>query len=61
MANSQQYQLEQHPDFGFFQVKPTPSQEEITRFYAEEFYSTKYNAFNNSALGANGRLRRPPI
>ena len=50
MANSQQYQLEQHPDFGFFQVKPTPSQEEITRFYAEEFYSTKYNAFNNSAL-----------
>lgn len=50
MTNRPQYQLEQHPDYGFFQVKPTPSPEEITRFYAEEFYSTKYKAFNNSAL-----------
>lgn len=50
MTNDARYRLEQHPDFGFFQVKPTPSQEEITRFYAEEFYSTKYKAFNNSAL-----------
>lgn len=50
MASNPQYQLEPHPEFGFFQVKPTPSHEEITRFYAEEFYSTKYNAFNNSAL-----------
>jgi 2-polyprenyl-3-methyl-5-hydroxy-6-metoxy-1,4-benzoquinol methylase len=44
------YKLEPHPEYGFFQVKPTPSTEEITRFYAEEFYSTKYKAFNNSAL-----------
>lgn len=50
MTNNPQYRLEEHPKFGFFQVKPTPSQEEITRFYAEEFYSTKYKAFNNSAL-----------
>lgn len=44
------YTVEPHPEFGFFQVKPTPSAEEITRFYAEEFYSAKYKAFNNSAL-----------
>lgn len=50
MTNDARYRLEQHPEFGFFQVRPTPSQEEITRFYAEEFYSTKYKAFNNSAL-----------
>lgn len=50
MANNPQFWLEKHPDFGFFQVRPTPSAAEITRFYAEEFYSTKYKAFNNSAL-----------
>lgn len=50
MVPAIQYKLEQHPEFGFFQVSPTPPPEEITRFYAEEFYSTKYQAFNNSAL-----------
>ena len=50
MAKNEKHQLVRHPDFGFLQVKPTPSAEEITRFYAEEFYSTKYQAFNNSAL-----------
>jgi 2-polyprenyl-3-methyl-5-hydroxy-6-metoxy-1,4-benzoquinol methylase len=50
MTNTPQYRLEKHPEFGFFQVKPTPSSDEITRFYTEEFYSTKYKAFNNSAL-----------
>lgn len=44
------YTLERHPQFGFLQVSPTPSAEEITRFYAEEFYSAKYKSFNNSAL-----------
>lgn len=42
--------LEPHAEFGFLQVTPTPSAEEITRFYAEEFYSTQYGAFNNSTL-----------
>lgn len=50
MTGSLKMSLERHPTFGFFQVKPTPTQEEITRFYAEEFYSSKYKAFNNSAL-----------
>lgn len=50
MTDMQKTNLERHPKFGFLQVKPTPTQEEITRFYAEEFYSSKYKAFNNSAL-----------
>jgi 2-polyprenyl-3-methyl-5-hydroxy-6-metoxy-1,4-benzoquinol methylase len=44
------YSLEPHPEFGFLQVAPTPSREEIARFYAEEFYSSGYQGFNNSAL-----------
>ena len=44
------YQVEPHPDFGFGQVSPTPSREDITRFYAEEFYSGEYQRFNNSGL-----------
>lgn len=39
-----------HPEFGFLQYKPTPSPEEITDFYAKEFYSGDYKNFNNSAL-----------
>jgi len=50
MANPQRMTLEPHPIFGFLQVKPAPSQEEITKFYAEEFYSANYKPFNNSAL-----------
>lgn len=44
------YSLKPHPKFGFLQVVPTPSPEEIARFYAEEFYSSGYQGFNNSAL-----------
>lgn len=47
---SGKYTVEPHEQFGFLQVSPTPSAEDITRFYAEEFYSAKYKAFNNSAL-----------
>ena len=39
-----------HPEYGFFQVSPTPSKEEITAFYAEEFYSGDYKNFNDSSL-----------
>lgn len=44
------YTLKPHAEFGFLQVVPTPSPEEIARFYAEEFYSSGYQGFNNSAL-----------
>ena len=44
------YRVERNKDFGFYQVSPTPSAEEITKFYADEFYSGQYKQFNNSAL-----------
>jgi len=42
--------LEKHPKYGFLQFKPTPSPEEITEFYANEFYSGEYKNFNDSSL-----------
>lgn len=44
------YRLSAHPRFGFLQVKPTPSAEVITEFYAKEFYSSKYPRCNSSGL-----------
>jgi len=37
-------------EHGFYQVSPTPSEEEITKFYAEEFYTGEYKNFNDSSL-----------
>ena len=36
--------------YGFFQVAPTPTEKEISKFYAEEFYSGDYKNFNDSSL-----------
>ncbi|MDA7637792.1 class I SAM-dependent methyltransferase [Candidatus Pelagibacter sp.] len=36
--------------FGFYQISPTPSSEEITHFYAQEFYTGEYKNFNDSSL-----------
>lgn len=36
--------------YGFYQIDPTPTQEEITKFYAEEFYTGEYKNFNDSSL-----------
>lgn len=44
------YKIAPHPKYGFFQITPTPTAEEITKFYADEFYSSAYPGFNNSAL-----------
>lgn len=37
-------------EFGFYQVTPTPSAEEITKFYADEFYTDEYKNFNDATL-----------
>jgi 2-polyprenyl-3-methyl-5-hydroxy-6-metoxy-1,4-benzoquinol methylase len=50
MSNPDDYKLEPHARYGFLRVWPTPSAEDITRFYADEFYSGQYKNFNNSAL-----------
>ena len=37
-------------NYGFYQINPTPSEEEITKFYADEFYTGEYKNFNDSSL-----------
>lgn len=37
-------------NFGFYQVSPVPTKEEITKFYAEEFYTGEYKNFNDLSL-----------
>lgn len=36
--------------FGFKRVEPIPTQEEVEKFYAQEFYDANAQYFNNSAL-----------
>lgn len=36
--------------FGFFQIKPTPSQKDLDKFYNQNFYTKNNKNFNNSAL-----------
>jgi 2-polyprenyl-3-methyl-5-hydroxy-6-metoxy-1,4-benzoquinol methylase len=55
MTDATPYRLERHPDFGFLQVRPTPTEEEITRYYANEFYSSQYPGLNNSQLEVQQR------
>ena len=50
-------QLKPHPRYGFLQVSPTPSPEEITRYYAQEFYASSYAGLNDSGLQAIERDR----
>jgi 2-polyprenyl-3-methyl-5-hydroxy-6-metoxy-1,4-benzoquinol methylase len=44
------YELLPNAEYGFLQASPTPSKDEITKFYANEFYSGEYKNFNNSSL-----------
>tara|TARA_B100001057_G_scaffold208613_3_gene209305 strand:- start:110 stop:991 length:882 start_codon:yes stop_codon:yes gene_type:complete len=46
---NKKYRIEKNK-FGFYQVTPTPSPEEITKFYADEFYTGEYKNFNDSSL-----------
>jgi 2-polyprenyl-3-methyl-5-hydroxy-6-metoxy-1,4-benzoquinol methylase len=51
------YQLLPHPRYGFRQVVPTPSAQEISRYYAQEFYAAGYPGVNDSSLEAIERDR----
>jgi 2-polyprenyl-3-methyl-5-hydroxy-6-metoxy-1,4-benzoquinol methylase len=50
MQKKPEIKLVAHPQYGFLQIKPTPSAEEITLFYNNEFYSGEYKNFNDSLL-----------
>lgn len=49
------YLLERDGKHGFLRVTPSPSDEEIRKFYAQEFYSGEYKNFNNSTLEVQER------
>lgn len=49
MKRQQAYELVPHPQYGFLQVKPTPTSEQIKKFYMDEFYANNPN-FNDSSL-----------
>jgi 2-polyprenyl-3-methyl-5-hydroxy-6-metoxy-1,4-benzoquinol methylase len=46
----QNFNLKSHSKYGFLQISPTPSPEEISKFYANEFYSGDYKKLNDSSL-----------
>jgi 2-polyprenyl-3-methyl-5-hydroxy-6-metoxy-1,4-benzoquinol methylase len=52
---SRKYQLINNERYGFKQISPTPSNEEIAQYYKDEFYSTRYESVNNSSLEYNER------
>jgi len=43
------YKVEKN-EYGFYQVTPSPSEEEILKFYSNEFYTDEYKNFNDSSL-----------
>ena len=49
MKNSN-YTIKLNSIYKFYQITPTPSEEEIDKYYKEEFYSGDFKKFNNSTL-----------
>ncbi|MDD5560621.1 MAG: class I SAM-dependent methyltransferase [Candidatus Omnitrophica bacterium] len=44
------YKIIADPKYGYLRIDPIPTQEEVERFYLEDFYSTTYKQFNDSSL-----------
>jgi len=44
------YKVITDPVYGYLRVDPVPTQEEVERYYQEEFYSSEYKSFNDSGL-----------
>jgi SAM-dependent methyltransferase len=44
------YRIARDPDYGFLRVDPTPSAEEVEKYYLNEFYTGEYKTFNDSEL-----------
>lgn len=55
---SSTYELVPHATYGFGQVHPTPSPEEITAFYAQEFYDGDAKLLNDSGLAERIRNKQ---
>ena len=51
------FQLKKHQRYGYLQVEPTPTPQEIASYYAQEFYASSYQGLNDSGLRAIERDR----
>jgi 2-polyprenyl-3-methyl-5-hydroxy-6-metoxy-1,4-benzoquinol methylase len=51
------FELRKHPRYGYAQVHPTPTAQEIASYYAKEFYASSYQGLNDSGLRAIERDR----
>jgi 2-polyprenyl-3-methyl-5-hydroxy-6-metoxy-1,4-benzoquinol methylase len=47
---NKKYKIFKNEKYDFFQITPTPSAEEITKFYNDEFYTGDFKKFNDSSL-----------
>jgi len=45
------YKIIADPTYGYLRVDPVPTQEEVERYYLEEFYSSDFKRFNDSSFG----------
>jgi 2-polyprenyl-3-methyl-5-hydroxy-6-metoxy-1,4-benzoquinol methylase len=44
------YKVIADPEYGYLRLDPVPSQDEVERYYEEEFYSSEYKRFNDSSI-----------
>ncbi len=44
------YKIVRDEVYGFLKLDPLPTQEDVEKYYLEEFYSSNYKMFNNSSL-----------
>jgi 2-polyprenyl-3-methyl-5-hydroxy-6-metoxy-1,4-benzoquinol methylase len=44
------YKIIPDPAYGYLRADPLPTEEEVERYYLEEFYSSEYKRFNDSSL-----------
>jgi 2-polyprenyl-3-methyl-5-hydroxy-6-metoxy-1,4-benzoquinol methylase len=45
-----EFKIINDPEYGYLRVDPLPTDEEVNKFYKEEFYSSEYKNFNDSSL-----------
>ena len=50
MPHQKKYEIIKDPEYEYLRIDPIPSQEEVERFYLDEFYTSKYKQFNDSSL-----------
>jgi SAM-dependent methyltransferase len=48
--NKKKYEVVKDPKYGYLRAEPIPTEEEVNKYYLEEFYAQNKEKFNNSSL-----------